>query len=211
MRGITKNIKYVGVNDNEIDLFEGQYNVPNGMTYNSYLILDDKIALMDTVDKTKTVEWINNLEMFLEDREPDYLVISHMEEDHAGSIERALNKYPKMKVVLNAISLRMFGQFFDIDISNRTLLVKEGDTLELGNHTLKFIMASMVHWPEVMFSYEENTNTLFSADAFGKFGANKTEEDTIYSYSNTDKVDWKELWDDEARRYYINICGKYGP
>ncbi len=211
MKDITKNIKYVGVNDNEIDLFEGQYNVPNGMTYNSYVILDDKIALMDTVDKTKTAEWINNLESVLEDKEPDYLVISHMEEDHAGSIVSALNKYPKMKVVLNAISLRMFGQFFNIDISNRTLLVKEGDTLELGNHTLKFIMSSMVHWPEVMFSYEENTNTLFSADAFGKFGANKTEEDIIYSYSNTDKVDWKELWDDEARRYYINICGKYGP
>ena len=211
MADIAENIKYIGVNDNNIDLFEGQYVVPDGMTYNSYLILDNKIALMDTVDKTKTEEWMSYLMNELDGRNPDYLVISHMEEDHAGSIEKVINKYPNMLIVLNAISLRMFNQFFDIDISKRTILVKEGDTLELGNHTLKFIMASMVHWPEVMFSYEEKTKTLFSADGFGKFGANKRESELIYNFTDSDSVNWKNAWDDEARRYYINICGKYGP
>ena len=210
MIDIANNIKYIGVNDTDIDLFEGQYVVPNGMTYNSYVIIDEKIAVMDTVDITKSEEWMINLESALDGREPDYLVVSHLEEDHAGSIDIVLDKYPNMKVVLNAISARMFTQFFDIDISNRTVLVKEGETLELGECSLKFIMASMVHWPEVMFSYEEKTNTLFSADGFGKFGANKDETSAVYDYAESDNIDWKSIWDDEARRYYINICGKYG-
>ena len=210
MKDITTNIKYIGVNDNDIDLFEGQYNVPDGMTYNSYIILDDKVAVMDTVDKTKTADWLSNLENALEGRIPDYLVVSHLEEDHAGSIESLLSKYPQMQIVLNPVSARMFPQFFDIDISARTVLVKEGDTLELGKHTLKFIMASMVHWPEVMFTFETQTQILFTADGFGKFGSAKSEEEIIYKYSNNDEINWNEIWDDEARRYYINICGKYG-
>lgn len=210
MKDITTNIKYIGVNDNDIDLFEGQYVVPNGMTYNSYVILDEKIALMDTVDKTKTEEWLLNLEEALNGRKPDYLVISHLEQDHAGSIETVINKYPEMNIVVNPISQRMFPQFFDIDISEKTVLVKEGDKLTLGEHSLTFITASMIHWPEVMFSYESKTQTLFSADGFGKFGANQTDDDVIYNYSLSDKVEWTNRWDDEARRYYINICGKYG-
>ena len=210
MKDITKNIKYIGVNDNEIDLFEGQYSVPNGMTYNSYVILDDKIALMDTVDRTKTEMWLDNLENTLKGRKPDYLVISHLEEDHAGSIEDVINKYPEMKIVVNAISQRMFSQFFDIDITGKTVLVKEGDSLSLGEHTLTFVTASMVHWPEVMFTFESKTKTLFTADGFGRFGANETEDDIIYNYLESDEIDWKNRWDDEARRYYINICGKYG-
>lgn len=210
MKEVATKIKYIGVNDNEIDLFEGQYIVPEGMTYNSYLIVDEKIALMDTVDKTKTEEWLSNLEEALNGREPDYLVVSHLEEDHAGSIEEVLNKYPKMQIVLNPVSARMFAQFFDLDIGSRTVLVKEGDTLELGEHTLKFLMAAMVHWPEVMFTYEESTQTLFTADGFGKFGANKL-ENVVYNFEEGKEIDWKNIWDDEARRYYINICGKYGP
>lgn len=210
MKDITTNIKYIGVNDNDIDLFEGQYVVLDGMTYNSYVILDEKIAIMDTVDKTKTGEWMSNLEYALNGRNPDYLVISHLEEDHSGSIEEVISKYPNMKIVVNMISKRMFSQFFDIDISNREIVVKEGDTLNLGKLCLKFLTASMVHWPEVMFSYESNTQTLFTADGFGKFGANNSDKGVIYNYSESDKIDWTNRWDDEARRYYINICGKYG-
>lgn len=211
MKEIATNIAYIGVNDNDIDLFEGQYNVPDGMTYNSYVILDDKIALLDTVDKTKTEEWLQKLDEALNGRKPDYLIVSHLEEDHAGSIESSINKYPDMKVVLNPISARMFPQFFNIDIKDRTILVKEGDTLELGKHTLKFIMASMVHWPEVMFSFDTATHTLFSADGFGKFGSSENDNDVVYNFESDEVVSWDKKWDDEARRYYINICGKYGP
>ncbi|MBR3325440.1 MAG: FprA family A-type flavoprotein [Clostridia bacterium] len=210
MRNIIDSIKYIGVNDNDIDLFEGQYIVPNGMTYNSYIILGEKIALMDTVDKSKTNEWISNLEELLDGREPDYLVVSHLEPDHAGSIAEVLNKYKNMKIVLNPIAQRMYSQFFNIDVSDRTELVKDGDILDLGEYKLTFLTASMVHWPEVMFSYEEKTKTLFSADGFGKFGACNIEDELVYNFTGFNQINWAEKWDDEARRYYINICGKYG-
>ncbi|MDE6752093.1 MAG: FprA family A-type flavoprotein [Eubacterium sp.] len=187
-------MKYIGVNDKDLDLFESQYIIPNGIAYNSYVILDEKIAVMDTVDARKTDEWLENLEKELNGRKPDYLVISHMEPDHASNIKLLTEKYPSITLVGNAKTFVMLPQFFDIDESVSTLVVKEGDTLSLGSHTLSFIMAPMVHWPEVMVSYEESEKVLFAADAFGKFGA----------------LDCDEDWACEARRYYFNIVGKYG-
>lgn len=191
---ITDSVKYIGTNDHDIDLFESQYIVPNGVSYNSYIIIDDKIAIMDTVDSRKTDEWLCNLESTLSGRKPDYLVVSHMEPDHSASIKSAADKYPDMKIVGNAKTFTMINQFFDINIDDRKLVVADGDTLELGSHTLKFVFAPMIHWPEVMMSYEKSEKILFSADAFGKFGALDIEED----------------WACEARRYYFNIVGKYG-
>lgn len=191
---ISDNIKYIGVDDKDIDLFESQYVVENGISYNSYLILDEKIAVMDTVDKRKTDEWYKNLEEALAGKTPDYLVISHLEPDHASNIKTLAEKYPEMKLVGNVKTFNMLPQFFSLDLNNRTITVKEGDTLDLGGHKLTFVMAPMVHWPEVMVAYESTEKVLFSADGFGKFGALDTDED----------------WACEARRYYFNICGKYG-
>ena len=192
---VTERIKYIGVDDTTIDLFESQYIVPNGISYNSYLITDEKVAIMDTVDLRKSDDWWANLEEALEGRTPDYLIVQHMEPDHAGNIAKALEKYPEMKVVASAKAIQMMPQFFeDTDFNGRTIAVKEGDTLSLGEHTLQFFMAPMVHWPEVMVTYDQQDKVLFSADGFGKFGALAHEED----------------WACEARRYYFNICGKYG-
>lgn len=191
---ISNAIKYIGVDDKTIDLFESQYIVPNGISYNSYVILDEKICVLDTVDKRKTDEWFENLEKTLDGKKPDYLVINHLEPDHASNIKALADKYPEMKLVGNAKTFNMLPQFFDIDLTDRTVTVKEGDTLSLGEHTLSFYMAPMVHWPEVMVTYESSEKVLFSADGFGKFGALDTDED----------------WACEARRYYFNICGKYG-
>ncbi len=191
---ISDSVVYVGVNDKDIDLFESQYKVPNGVSYNSYVIFDEKIAVMDTVDRRATQQWLDNLEEALEGKTPDYLVISHLEPDHAYNIQLLAEKYPQMELVSNAKVFAMLPQFFTLDFSKRSLIVKEGDTLSLGNHTLQFFMAPMVHWPEVMVEYEQTEKILFSADGFGKFGALDAEED----------------WDDEARRYFINIVGKYG-
>lgn len=191
---ISDAIRYVGVDDKDIDLFESQYIVPNGVSYNSYVILDEKIAIMDTVDARKTDEWIGNVENELGGKTPDYLVISHLEPDHSGSIQAITEKYPQMKLVSNVKVFNMLPQFFEIDVEDKKVVVAEGDTLELGSHTLTFVMAPMVHWPEVMVEYESSEKVLFSADAFGKFGTLDTEED----------------WACEARRYYFNIVGKYG-
>ena len=191
---ITDSILYIGVDDKTIDLFESQYVVPNGISYNSYVIMDEKVTVMDTVDARKTDEWLANLEEALAGREVDYLVVSHMEPDHASNIQRMVEKYPNMKVVGNAKTFAMIPQFFDVDLSERSVVVKEGDTLGLGAHTLQFFMAPMVHWPEVMVAYEQSEKVLFSADGFGKFGA----------------LDADEAWTCEARRYYFNIVGKYG-
>lgn len=190
-------IKYIGVDDTELDLFEGLYKIPNGVSYNSYLILDEKVAIMDAVDIRKADIWLQNLEKALDGRTPNYLVIHHMEPDHAGSVAEVLSKYPDIKIVATAKSMQMLPQFFDgIDFSNKDKMmsVGESDTLSLGECKLRFFMAPMVHWPEVMVSYEMTTKTLFSADAFGKFGALSHDEE----------------WACEARRYYFNICGKYG-
>lgn len=191
---ITDSILYVGVDDKTLDLFESQYIIPNGVSYNSYVILDEKVTVMDTVDARATDEWLSNLETALAGRDVDYLVVSHMEPDHASNIKNLMDKYPNLKVVGNAKTFAMIPQFFDVDISDRTVSVKEGDTLCLGKHTLQFFMAPMVHWPEVMVSYEQTEKILFSADGFGKFGA----------------LDADEAWTCEARRYYFNIVGKYG-
>ena len=191
---ISDAIRYVGVDDKDTDLFEGQYIVPNGIAYNSYLIMDDKIALMDAVDARKTDEWLANVEAELGGKSPDYLVVSHLEPDHSGSIAAVVAKYPQMKLVSNDKLFRMLPQFMDVAIEDKKVVVAEGDTLELGSHTLAFYMAPMVHWPEVMVEYEMTEKVLFSADAFGKFGALDTDED----------------WACEARRYYFNIVGKYG-
>ena len=191
---ISDAIKYIGVDDKDIDLFESQYIVPNGISYNSYVILDEKICVLDTVDKRKTDEWVANLENVLDGKTPDYLIINHLEPDHASNIQLLADKYPDMKLVGNAKTFNMLPQFFDIDLNDRTVTVKEGDSLNLGEHTLSFYMAPMVHWPEVMVTYESKEKVLFSADGFGKFGALDTDED----------------WACEARRYYFNICGKYG-
>ncbi len=195
MIDITKDIRYIGVDDLDLDLFESQYIVPNGISYNSYVIMDEKIAVMDTVDLSMCDEWCQNLESTLDGKMPDYLVVLHMEPDHAGSIEKFLNKYSKAKVVANTKTFQMMSQFFEkLDLTDRQVLVAEGDELSLGEHKLVFVMAPMVHWPEVMVTYEKKEKILFSADAFGKFGA----------------LDVDEEWDCEARRYYINIVGKYG-
>lgn len=191
---ISEDIVYVGVDDKEIDLFESQYVVPNGVSYNSYLILDDQIALMDTVDAKKTTEWLERVKQELKGKTPAYLILSHLEPDHSGSVEAVAKAYPDMKLVGNAKTFAMLPQFIDLDTTDRQVVVMEGDTLSLGKHTLHFVMAPMVHWPEVMVEYEETEKVLFSADAFGKFGALDTEED----------------WTCEARRYYFNIVGKYG-
>ena len=194
MFDISKNVKYIGADDKDLDLFEGQYIIPNGISYNSYVIVDEKIAVMDTIDERKTDEWLKNLEEALAGKTPDYLVISHLEPDHAANIKRFTEKYPSATLVGNAKTFAMLPQFFEIDGSVEKLTVKEGDTLSLGEHTLTFIMAPMVHWPEVMVTYESSEKILFSADGFGKFGAIDTDED----------------WACEARRYYFNIVGKYG-
>lgn len=194
-KNITTDIKYIGVDDTTLDLFESQYIIPNGISYNSYLITDEKVAIMDTVDLRKSDDWWKNLEEALARRTPDYLIVQHMEPDHAGNIVAALEKYPNIKIVASAKAIQMLPQFFeDVDFSNNTIAVKENDTLCLGQHTLQFIMAPMVHWPEVMVTYDHADKIIFSADAFGKFGALCHEED----------------WACEARRYYFNICGKYG-
>lgn len=199
---ITEDIRYIGVNDHDIDLFEGQYQVPNGISYNSYVIMDEKIAIMDTVDKRKQTEFLENLETALAGRTPDYLVISHMEPDHASSIQAVVERYPEITLVGNAKTFPMLKLYFDLDTS-RALTVKEGDTLKLGRHELTFVMAPMVHWPEVMVSYEDSEKILFSADAFGTFGA-------LNGNLFNDEVDFEKDWIDDARRYFTNIVGKYG-
>ena len=200
IKQITPEIKYIGVDDLDLDLFESQYVVPEGMSYNSYLILDRKVAVMDTVDARMTQEWLAQLEEALGGRKPDYLVVQHMEPDHSGSILALTQKYPDIVIVATAKALVFLGQFFD-GVQFNTLAVKEGDTLELGAHTLKFILAAMVHWPEVMVTFDEKDKVLFAADAFGKFGALSK-----CGYFGEEDDDWAC----EARRYYFNICGKYG-
>ncbi len=194
MPNITESIRYVGVNDHQVDLFEGQYVVPNGMSYNSYVILDEKVAVMDTVDINFTHEWLDNVANVLNGRKPDYLVVQHMEPDHAANIQNFVNTYPDTVVVSTEKAFAMMDNFFDMDIENRKLIAENGGSLSLGKHMLNFVYAPMVHWPEVMVTYESTEKVLFSADGFGKFGALDVEED----------------WDDESRRYFIGIVGKYG-
>lgn len=191
---ITKDVKYIGVNDREIDLFEGQYIVPEGMAYNSYAIIDEKIAIMDSVDAGFTKQWLDNIENALEGRKPDYLIVQHMEPDHSASIRYFADAYPKAKIVSSAKAFVMMKNFFSTDFADRQIVVGEGDTLSLGKHNLTFVTAPMVHWPEVIVTYDSTDKILFSADGFGKFGALDAEED----------------WACEARRYYIGIVGKYG-
>ncbi|MFI3306256.1 MAG: MBL fold metallo-hydrolase [Rikenellaceae bacterium] len=192
---ITDGVRYIGVEDRELELFESQYTVEDGMRYNSYVIIDEKVAVMDSVDDVKIEEWLENLAEALAGRTPDYVVVSHMEPDHSAGLERLIDLYPEMKIVGNAKTFPMISQFFDCDLSDRSVVVKEGEELELGaERSLKFVMAPMVHWPEVMLAYDTKDKVLFSADAFGKFGAESTAED----------------WKCEARRYYYNIVGKYG-
>ena len=202
MKEIVKGIRYIGVDHLDLDLFESQYTVPEGMAYNSYLIVDEKVAILDTADARKGEEWLRNLEAALEGRKPDYLVIHHMEPDHSATVAPVLEKYPDVTVVGSAMALKFLGQFMPEKPVKNTLAVKEGDTLTLGSHTLKFIAAPMVHWPEVMVSLDTANGVLFSADAFGKFGAlSKT---AFWADEDPD-------WACEGRRYYFNICGKYGP
>ncbi len=192
---ISDSIVYVGVDDRTIDLFESQYHVPNGVSYNSYIIFDEKIAVMDTVDPRGTQEWLENIKKALDGKTPDYLVVQHMEPDHAGNVKLLADMFPEMKLVGNKKTFPMISQFFDLALpQERMVIVGEGDTLSLGSHTLQFFMAPMVHWPEVMVTYEQSEKILFAADGFGKFGALDADED----------------WTDEARRYFINIVGKYG-
>ena len=196
---ITDNIRYIGVDDTDIDLFESQYAVPEGISYNSYLIIDEKVAIMDSVDRSKCDEWLTRLTNALAGRKPHYLVVQHMEPDHGGSIVAVMERWPEVKIVTSIKAVPMLAQFFgEVDFNERILAVKEGDTLSLGHHTLQFVMAPMVHWPEVMVSYEQTERVLFSADAFGTFGVLRG------------KLDDLRAWPDEARRYYYNICGKYG-
>lgn len=190
----SKDIKYIGVNDHAIDLFEGMYEVPNGMAYNSYVITDQKSAVLDTVDKNFTAEWFDNLDKALNGKAPDYLIVQHMEPDHSANVALFMDKYPQAKIVATDKAFVMMNFYFGTDFADRKIIVKENDTLSLGAHTLRFIMAPMVHWPEVMVTYDETEKALFSADAFGKFGALDTDED----------------WACEARRYYFGIVGKYG-
>lgn len=194
VKNITDSVIYVGCDDADLDLFESQYDVPNGMAYNSYVILDEKVCLMDTVDKRVSEQWMQNVQEALGGRSIDYLVVQHMEPDHAANIQRIAEQYPDMKIVGNAKTFAFFNQFYSYDLSGRTITVKEGDSLALGAHTLEFLMAPMVHWPEVMMTYDTGDKIFFTADAFGKFGTLDTEED----------------WACEARRYYFNIVGKYG-
>ena len=191
---VTEDIRYIGVNDHDVDLFEGQYTVENGMSYNSYVILDEKVAVMDTVDAHFGVEWLQNLETELNGRRPDYLVVQHMEPDHSANIAVFMETYPEAQIVSSAKAFVMMQQFFGTDFPERKVVVGEGSTLKLGRHTLTFVTAPMVHWPEVIVTYDSTDKVLFSADGFGKFGALDVEED----------------WADEARRYYFNIVGKYG-
>lgn len=191
---ISDSVLYIGVTDKTLDLFESQYQVPNGVTYNSYVIMDERIAVMDTVDGRATEQWFANLEQALAGESADYLIVSHMEPDHAVNIKRFAERFPEAKIVGNAKTFAMIGQFFDLDLTDRKVEVKEGSTLELGAHTLQFFMAPMVHWPEVMVTYEQKEKILFSADGFGRFGT----------------MDSEENWEDEAARYYLNIVGKYG-
>ena len=191
---ILKDIINIGASDNNLDLFEGQYNLKHGMSYNSYVIRDEKTVILDTIDKEVTDIWLQNLEKALERKNPDYLIISHMEPDHAYNIGTLINKYPDMKIVGNMFTFNILSGFFNEDISSRKVIVKEGDILDIGEHKLQFFMAPMVHWPEVMVTYEQTEKILFSADAFGKFGS----------------LDVEDNWIDEARRYYIGIVGKYG-
>lgn len=191
---ITNDIKYVGVNDHEIDLFEGQFTVPNGMAYNSYVITDEKTAVMDTVDARFTAEWLGNIESVLGGRKPDYLVVQHMEPDHSANIVNFLTVYPEATVIANSKTLTMMNNFFDYDFDGKVQLVEDGSSISLGRHELTFVFAPMVHWPEVMFTYDKADKVLFTADGFGKFGA----------------LDVDEEWDCEARRYYFGIVGKYG-
>lgn len=195
---VAPGIKYIGVDDLDIDLFEGQYDVPEGMSYNSYVILDDKIAVMDTADARKEKEWMANLEAALAGKSPDYIIVQHFEPDHSGCVKTVLDKYPGAVAVCSQKAVPMFGRFFDVDFGNRLKVVKEGEVLQLGEHALQFFMAPMVHWPEVMVTYEQATKTLFTADGFGKFGALCKEDEN------------DEGWACEARRYYFNIVGKYG-
>ena len=195
MTEVTKDIKYIGVDDTDLDLFESQYIIPNGISYNSYIILDEKVAVMDAVDSRKEAEWLEKLAAALDGRQPDYLVVQHMEPDHAGSITAFMERYPEAKIVASARAIQMMPQFFEgVDFSANTIAVKEGETLSLGAHTLQFFAAPMVHWPEVIVTYDKRDKVLFSADGFGKFGALAADEE----------------WACEARRYYFNICGKYG-
>ena len=196
MSNVTKDIRYIGVNDHEIDLFEGMYIVPEGMAYNSYVILDEKVAVMDTADRHFVQEWMGNLDAALEGRKPDYLIVQHMEPDHSSGIDAFMKAYPEAKVVATAKAFTMMKNFTGTDYSARGIVAKEGDKLELGSHTLTFVTAPMVHWPEVMFTYDSTDKVLFSADAFGKFGALDAEDE--------------EGWACEARRYYFGIVGKYG-
>ncbi len=195
---ISKGVFYIGADDTNLDLFEGQYDLPAGISYNSYVITDDKVAILDTIDDRKSEEWWNNLAEVLGERKPDFLIVSHMEPDHSANVRRVVEEYPEIVIVLTAQALKLYNRFFgdDQDLTNRVKLVKDGDILELGNRTLQFVTAPMVHWPEVMMSFEQSEGLLFSADAFGKFGA--------LSYDDP------EGWACEARRYYFNIVGKYG-
>ena len=195
---ISKGVFYIGADDTNLDLFEGQYDLPAGISYNSYVITDDKVAILDTIDDRKSEEWWNNLAEVLGERKPDFLIVSHMEPDHSANVRRVVEKYPEIVIVLTAQALKLYNRFFgdDQDLTNHVKIVKDGDTLELGNRTLQFVTAPMVHWPEVMMSFEQSEGLLFSADAFGKFGA--------LSYDDP------ESWACEARRYYFNIVGKYG-
>lgn len=191
---ITNDINYAGVNDNNIDLFEGQYTVKNGMAYNSYVIIDEKVAVLDTVDAHFTREWLDNIQAILGSRQPDYLIIQHMEPDHSANIANFMNVYTDTTIIASAIAFNMMKQFYGTDFKSRQMVIKEGSTLSLGKHTLTFVAAPMVHWPEVMMTYDSHDKVLFTADAFGKFGALDAEED----------------WTSEARRYYIGIVGKFG-
>lgn len=194
MEHVTETIINVGVNDRNVTVFEGQYAVDNGMAYNSYVILDEKTAVMDTVDAGSTDDWMSDLMLALNGRAVDYLVVQHMEPDHSGSVLELADRFPEMKIVASNAAVTMMKQFFEVDLSGRAMVIKEGDTLSLGQHTLQFFSAPMVHWPEVMVTYEQSEKIIFSADGFGKFGTRDTDE----------------AWTCEARRYYFNICGKYG-
>ena len=201
---LSSSVSYIGCDDLDIDLFENQYKVPEGMSYNSYIIDDEKLAVLDTCDARTGQEWLDNLGAALDGRSPDYLVVHHLEPDHSAMIARMMADYPDMKIVASAIAVRMLPQFFDgVDFSGRTVAVADGDVLQLGQHSLQFIMAPMIHWPEVMMSYDASEGILFSADAFGKFGA--------LSRAGGLRGVSLQMWTEEARRYYFNICGKYGP